>query len=114
MQLFLPISNTVFVYRCTDTPGSIDIFTVGYKKYHSSHHRRFNLAVSAGHGLNSNYYYGIVIDCGSSGSRAYLYYWPPHNGNPEELLQIKQLKDSHGNPVSKKIKPGKYYRKNIT
>lgn len=79
---------------------------MGYRKHRSSHQKRFNLAVSKEHSLNSEYHYGIVIDCGSSGSRVFLYYWPPHNGNPEELLRIKQLKNSRGNPVRKKIKPG--------
>jgi len=56
--------------------------------------------------VDSHYHYGIVIDCGSSGSRVFIYYWPPHNGNPDELLQIKQMKDSRGNSVRMKIKPG--------
>lgn len=58
------------------------------------------------HGPDSHHHYGLVIDCGSSGSRVFIYYWPPHNGNPDELLQIKQMKDSRGNPVRMKIKPG--------
>ena len=59
------------------------------------------------HGADSHYHYGLVIDCGSSGSRIFIYYWPPHNGNPDELLQIKQMIDSRGNPVRMKIKPGR-------
>ncbi|KAL3863359.1 hypothetical protein ACJMK2_005117 [Sinanodonta woodiana] len=51
-------------------------------------------------------HYGIVIDCGSSGSRVYVYFWPPHSGNPQDLLNIQQLKDTDGNPVVKKISPG--------
>lgn len=58
------------------------------------------------HGPDSHHHYGLVIDCGSSGSRVFIYYWPPHNGNTDELLQIKQMKDSRGNPVRMKIKPG--------
>ncbi|XP_008314463.1 ectonucleoside triphosphate diphosphohydrolase 4-like [Cynoglossus semilaevis] len=50
--------------------------------------------------------YGIVVDCGSSGSRVFVYYWPPHNGNPHTLLDIRQMKDSDRRPVVKKIKPG--------
>jgi len=50
--------------------------------------------------------YGVVIDCGSSGSRVYIMYWPPHTGSKTELLQIKQMIDMDGNPVRKKIKPG--------
>ncbi|KAM3622861.1 uncharacterized protein V6R79_004025 [Siganus canaliculatus] len=50
--------------------------------------------------------YGIVVDCGSSGSRVFVYYWPPHNGNPHTLLDIRQMKDHDRKPVVKKIKPG--------
>ncbi|XP_047433215.1 ectonucleoside triphosphate diphosphohydrolase 7-like isoform X2 [Mugil cephalus] len=50
--------------------------------------------------------YGIVVDCGSSGSRVFVYYWPPHNGNPHTLLDIRQMKDRDHKPVVKKIKPG--------
>ncbi|CAF0855109.1 unnamed protein product [Rotaria sp. Silwood1] len=55
---------------------------------------------------NPNIHYGIVIDCGSSGSRLYIYIWPEHSGKPNELLQIKQLLDKNGVPVVKKIEPG--------
>ncbi|KAM6972820.1 ectonucleoside triphosphate diphosphohydrolase 7-like [Aplochiton taeniatus] len=50
--------------------------------------------------------YGIVVDCGSSGSRVFVYYWPPHNGNPHTLLDIRQMRDRDRKPVVKKIKPG--------
>lgn len=50
--------------------------------------------------------YGVVLDCGSSGSRVFVYYWPPHNGNPHTLLDIRQMKDRNRTPVVKKIKPG--------
>ncbi|XP_062927372.1 ectonucleoside triphosphate diphosphohydrolase 4-like isoform X3 [Mobula hypostoma] len=50
--------------------------------------------------------YGVVIDCGSSGSRVFVYFWPRHNGNPHDLLNIRQMKDKNRKPVVKKIKPG--------
>uniref|UniRef100_A0A8C6X331 nucleoside-triphosphate phosphatase n=1 Tax=Naja naja TaxID=35670 RepID=A0A8C6X331_NAJNA len=50
--------------------------------------------------------YGVVVDCGSSGSRVFVYYWPPHNGNPHHLLDIRQMRDHSSEPVVKKIKPG--------
>ncbi|XP_048713235.2 ectonucleoside triphosphate diphosphohydrolase 7 [Caretta caretta] len=50
--------------------------------------------------------YGIVVDCGSSGSRVFVYFWPPHNGNPHDLLDVKQMRDRSSQPVVKKIKPG--------
>ncbi|XP_043939051.1 ectonucleoside triphosphate diphosphohydrolase 4 isoform X2 [Protopterus annectens] len=55
---------------------------------------------------NPDINYGIVVDCGSSGSRVFVYCWPSHNGNPHELLDIKQMRDVNRNPVVKKIKPG--------
>lgn len=51
-------------------------------------------------------HYGIVLDCGSSGTRAYVYVWPPHSGNPQDLLNIQQLKDQYNQPVVKKVSPG--------
>ncbi|XP_062466370.1 ectonucleoside triphosphate diphosphohydrolase 7 [Pezoporus occidentalis] len=50
--------------------------------------------------------YGVVVDCGSSGSRVFVYFWPPHNGNPHDLLDIRQMRDHSSRPVVKKIKPG--------
>uniref|UniRef100_A0A3B4B568 nucleoside-triphosphate phosphatase n=1 Tax=Periophthalmus magnuspinnatus TaxID=409849 RepID=A0A3B4B568_9GOBI len=50
--------------------------------------------------------YGVVVDCGSSGSRVFVYYWPPHNGNPHTLLDIRQMRDKERKPVVLKIKPG--------
>ena len=50
--------------------------------------------------------YGIVIDCGSSGSRVFVYCWPPHNGEAHQLLNIHLLRDSNGNPAVMKTEPG--------
>lgn len=55
---------------------------------------------------NPSLNYGVVVDCGSSGSRVFVYYWPPHNGNPHTLLDIRQMRDRERKPVVKKIKPG--------
>ncbi|XP_069473711.1 ectonucleoside triphosphate diphosphohydrolase 4 isoform X1 [Ambystoma mexicanum] len=55
---------------------------------------------------NPNLHYGIVVDCGSSGSRVFVYCWPQHNGNPHDLLDIKQMRDEHRKTVVKKINPG--------
>ncbi|CAG5116087.1 unnamed protein product [Candidula unifasciata] len=51
-------------------------------------------------------HYGIVIDCGSSGSRVFVYFWPTHSGNPRDLLDIQQLLDDSGKAVVKKVSPG--------
>ncbi len=58
---------------------------------------------------NPNLNYGLVVDCGSSGSRVFVYTWPRHNGNPHELLDIKQMRDKHRKPVVMKIKPGNFF-----
>lgn len=50
--------------------------------------------------------YGIIVDAGSSGSRGFVYVWPPHSGNPRQLLRIEPLTDDLGYPVLKKITPG--------
>ncbi|XP_053125420.1 ectonucleoside triphosphate diphosphohydrolase 4 isoform X4 [Hemicordylus capensis] len=55
---------------------------------------------------NPNLNYGIMVDCGSSGSRIFVYCWPRHNGNPHDLLDIKQMRDRSRKPVVMKIKPG--------
>jgi len=52
--------------------------------------------------------YGVVIDCGSSGSRVFVYCWPPHTGEPHQLLNIRLLLDTNGNPAIMKTEPGKY------
>lgn len=58
---------------------------------------------------NPNLNYGLVVDCGSSGSRVFVYCWPRHNGNLHELLNIQQMRDQHRKPVVMKIKPGKIW-----
>lgn len=50
-------------------------------------------------------HYGIVMDAGSSGTRAYLYYWPEHSGDKRELLRIQPLLQD-GEPMVKKVTPG--------
>uniref|UniRef100_A0AAY4AT28 nucleoside-triphosphate phosphatase n=1 Tax=Denticeps clupeoides TaxID=299321 RepID=A0AAY4AT28_9TELE len=74
-----------------------------------NHHRR-HLArvtdVEATDISNPDLNYGLVVDCGSSGSRVFVYCWPQHNGNPHDLLDIRQMRDQHRKPVVMKIKPG--------
>lgn len=53
-----------------------------------------------------NLQYAVVIDAGSSGSRVYIYFWPPHTGNPRELLNMSPLQNKLGEPVVRKLDPG--------
>jgi len=82
------------------------------KNDHSHHHFLPTVSdINSQHSYFSygpNVRYGIVIDCGSSGSRVYVYIWPPHSGNPKDLLSIQQLKDQYNQPVVKKVTPGNY------
>ncbi len=51
----------------------------------------------------------MVVDAGSSGSRAYLYRWPEHSGDPHDLLEISPVPDPadpEGRPLVKKAVPG--------
>ena len=45
------------------------------------------------------------MDAGSSGTRAYLYSWPQHSGDPHQLLKISPLLQD-GEPMVKKVTPG--------
>ncbi|KAM9822840.1 ectonucleoside triphosphate diphosphohydrolase 4 isoform 2-T3 [Syngnathus typhle] len=74
----------------------------------NSFHRHLARAsdVDATDASNPDLSYGLVVDCGSSGSRVYVYCWPSHNGNPHELLDIRQMRDQNGKSVVMKIKPG--------
>jgi len=50
-------------------------------------------------------HYAVVMDAGSSGTRAYLYTWPQHTGDPHQLLKISPLLQD-GEPMVKKVTPG--------
>ena len=53
----------------------------------------------------SDTHYAVVLDAGSSGTRAYLYSWPDHSGDKHELLKISPLLED-GEPMVKKATPG--------
>ena len=87
------------------------MITMDVRKDKSVH--KFNVVASNRlwiHGKNSKFHYGIVLDCGSSGTRVFIYYWPDHNGNPEHLLNIQQMIDRDGKPVRMKVRPGEFAR----
>jgi len=67
--------------------------------------RRYPLAIATDTG-NPDLHYGVVVDCGSSGTRIYVYVWPTHTGNQHEMLDIQPMRDTQGNLVIKKITPG--------
>ncbi|XP_060736884.1 ectonucleoside triphosphate diphosphohydrolase 4 isoform X2 [Tachysurus vachellii] len=72
------------------------------------HHRHLSRVtdLDATDTSNPNLNYGVVVDCGSSGSRVFVYTWPRHNGNPHDLLDIRQMRDQNRKLVVMKIKPG--------
>ncbi|OWF42723.1 ectonucleoside triphosphate diphosphohydrolase 7-like [Mizuhopecten yessoensis] len=88
----------------------MEMYLVGSTGYHSStdtHGSHRSVPTGDPHPvLGPGVRYGIVIDCGSSGSRIYVYFWPPHSGNARDLLNIQQLMGQDGKPVVKKITPG--------
>lgn len=49
----------------------------------------------------------MLVDCGSSGSRAYVYYWPSGTQSTEALIgSIKKVRQANGNVASLQVKPG--------
>ena len=51
--------------------------------------------------------YAVIIDAGSSGSRAYIYFWSSQLENSQsQIVQISQLVDLHDQPIVKKVSPG--------
>ena len=61
--------------------------------------------VSSWPAMESKNHYAIVVDAGSSGSRAYLYHWPEENTS--DLLKITPLTDPKNEPLVKSVSPGK-------
>lgn len=50
--------------------------------------------------------YAVIVDCGSSGTRAHLYEWASDLNYPELLNDIEPMRDRSGKPINKKIEPG--------
>ena len=51
--------------------------------------------------------YGVVLDCGSSGTRVFVYRWHrAQSSDTNQLLDIKPLLDHYGHPVQLKVEPG--------
>lgn len=50
--------------------------------------------------------YGIVLDCGSSGTRVFVYTWNRPPPDSDELLDISPLNDDFNQPVQLKVEPG--------
>lgn len=51
-----------------------------------------------------DFQYGVMLDAGSSGTRVYLYKWPP--GHTNGLLRIEQMKDKAGKILAMVTSPG--------
>ena len=50
--------------------------------------------------------YGVVLDCGSSGTRVFVYTWLRPNSLDDKLLDVSPLEDDQGQPVQLKVEPG--------
>lgn len=50
--------------------------------------------------------YGVIVDCGSSGTRAHIYMWDSSLSHAELLHRIEPVRDAQNKPVSLKITPG--------
>lgn len=51
--------------------------------------------------------YGVVLDCGSSGTRVFVYTWMrASTPDSDKLLDIVPLTDKNGDPVQLKVEPG--------
>lgn len=54
-----------------------------------------------------SYKYAVVVDCGSSGTRAHIYRWPKEASPTEVANLVQPLKDSRtGDSLIKRIRPG--------
>ncbi|XP_077571900.1 ectonucleoside triphosphate diphosphohydrolase 4 isoform X1 [Stigmatopora nigra] len=80
----------------------------GWRKKENHFHRHLARVtdIDATDASDPDLNYGLVVDCGSSGSRVYVYCWPSHNGDPHQLLNIRQMRDPNRKSVVMKIKPG--------
>ena len=67
----------------------------------------YRFPVTGSHSVSSapDIHYAVVMDAGSSGTRAYLYSWPDHSGDPHQLLNISPILQD-GEPMVKKATPG--------
>ena len=87
--------------------SSFTVFTIRVTQVqsHELANKKYSVALATDVD-NDQLHFGVVVDCGSSGSRVFVYFWPPHDGNPKELLNIQQVRDKDAQPVVKKIEPG--------
>ncbi|XP_033125554.1 ectonucleoside triphosphate diphosphohydrolase 4-like [Anneissia japonica] len=95
--ILLLLSSTIIIYHETRKIDEDTSYAKYVKKYEQYGATDTN---------DPNLYFGIVLDAGSSGTRVFVYFWPPHDGKHNKLLQIQQMRDKYRNPVVKKIKPG--------
>ncbi|XP_077417544.1 ectonucleoside triphosphate diphosphohydrolase 4 isoform X2 [Vanacampus margaritifer] len=100
--LLLFLLGTLYLLLVT---GKLPASWITKENHFHSHMARVT-DVDATDATNPDLNYGLVVDCGSSGSRMYVYCWPSHNGNPRKLLDIRQMRDQNRKSVVMKIKPG--------
>merc|ERR1712241_1296379 len=93
---FKKTSNTYMEYKPAFLLAAFLLLLIFYKL-------SFNGRTSVS--VEPDVHYAVVMDAGSSGTRAYLYSWPDHSGDPHQLLQISPLLED-GEPIVKKATPG--------
>jgi Golgi nucleoside diphosphatase len=49
--------------------------------------------------------FGVIVDCGSSGTRAHIFKWVRDEGK-QSISRVEQLRDSQKKPLNKHITPG--------
>ena len=97
---------SAIVVSCIFFITLIDWSVVAVSKWRLSANKETFAEVPVTDFSDSSLSFGVVIDCGSSGSRLFVYCWPPHDGEPGRLLNIRLMLDSNSNPVVMKIEPG--------
>ena len=105
----LPMSVAAAVLIVVVVTFFVFVYMTRHKSFQEpsriTHHVRHSSVVTH-HGDGQFYHYGAVVDCGSSGSRLFIYTWPTHGGHAGQLLNIRHLRDGMRRILVKKITPG--------
>ncbi len=64
------------------------------------------IGAAAGNYTDGETRFAVVIDAGSSGSRAYLYKWVHRGNSQDSLLKVDPILDANKEPMVKSVSPG--------